>query len=103
MDGSVLGPKLAEFEQVAAARRAKNSREYLLQRGAKRDTASWQIVLLCASSEAVIQFVRRVRGSIKQWVQLHSAMWNDKVDAQVVIKLSNFSNEKYTYLQGVKA
>ena len=47
MDGSVLGPKLAEFEQVAAARRAKSSREKTLQRGAKRDTASWQIVLLC--------------------------------------------------------
>ena len=45
--------EVAEFEQVAAARRAKSSREYLLQRGAKRDTASWQIVLLCASSEAV--------------------------------------------------
>ena len=26
MDGSVVGPKLAEFEQVAAARRAKSSR-----------------------------------------------------------------------------
>ena len=53
MDGSVPGPKLAEFEQVAAAKRAKSSRENLLQRGAKRDTAWWQIVLLCASSEAV--------------------------------------------------
>ena len=53
MDGSVLGPKLAEFEQVAAARRAKSSGENPLQRGAKRDIASGQIVLLCASSEAV--------------------------------------------------
>ena len=53
MDGSVLGPKLVEFEQVAAARRAKSSREYPLQREAKRDIASGQIVLLCASSEAV--------------------------------------------------
>ena len=32
-----------------------------------------------------------------------SMMRNDKIDAQVVIKLSNISNEKYTYLQGVKA
>ena len=53
MDGSVPGPKFAEFEQVAAARRAKSSRENPLQRGAKRDIASGQIVLLCASSEAV--------------------------------------------------
>ena len=53
VDGSVLGPNLAEFEQVAAARRAKSSREYPLQRGAKRDIASGQIVLLCASSKAV--------------------------------------------------
>ena len=53
MDGSVLGPKLAEFEQVAAAGRAKSSRENPLQRGAKRDLASGQIVLLCASNEAV--------------------------------------------------
>ena len=42
MDGSVLGPKLAEFEQVAAARRVKSSRENPLQCGAKRDIASWQ-------------------------------------------------------------
>ena len=55
VDGSVLGPKLAEFEQVAAARRAKSSRpgENPLQRGAKRDIASRQIVLFCASKEAV--------------------------------------------------
>ena len=53
VDGSVLGPKLAEFEQVAAARRAKSSREYPLQRGAKRNIASGQTVLLCASGEAV--------------------------------------------------
>ena len=53
MDGSVLGSKLAEFEQVAAARRVKSSRENPLQRGAKRDIASGQIVLLCASGEAV--------------------------------------------------
>ena len=53
MDGSVPGPKLAELEQVAAARRAKSSRENPLQRGAKRDTASGQIVLLCASGVAV--------------------------------------------------
>ena len=53
MDGSVLGPKLAEFEQVAAARRVKRSRENPLQRGAKRDIASGQIVLLCAFSEVV--------------------------------------------------
>ena len=49
----MLGPKLAEFEQVAAARRAKSSRENPLQRGAKMDKASGQIVLLCASNEAV--------------------------------------------------
>ena len=30
-------------------------------------------------------------------------MRNDKVDVQVVIKLSNIRNEKYTYLQGVTA
>ena len=53
MDGSVLGAKLAEFEQVAAAWRAKSSRENPPQRGAKRDIASGQIVLLCASNEAV--------------------------------------------------
>ena len=53
MDGSVLGSKLAEFEQVAAARRVKSTRENPLQRGAKRDTASGQIVLLCAFGEAV--------------------------------------------------
>ena len=53
VDGSVLGSKLAEFGQVAAAGRAKSSRESPLQRGAKRDIASGQIVLLCASSEAV--------------------------------------------------
>ena len=53
MDGSVLGPKLADFEQVAAARRAKSSREDLLQRGAKLGIASGQVVLLCASNEAV--------------------------------------------------
>ena len=40
----MLGPKLAEFEQVAAAGRAKSSRENPLG----------QIVLLCASSEAVL-------------------------------------------------
>ena len=35
---------------------------------------------------------------------LYSAMMrNDKIDVQVVIKLSNISDEKYTYLQGVKA
>ena len=45
----VLGPKLAEFEQVAAARRSKSARENPLQRGAKMDTASWQIVLLGSS------------------------------------------------------
>ena len=44
MDGSVLGPKLAEFEQVAAARRAKSSRENSLQRGAKRGIASGQSI-----------------------------------------------------------
>ena len=53
MDGSVLGSKLAEFEQVPAAGRAKSSCENPLQRGAKRDIASGQIVLLCASSEVV--------------------------------------------------
>ena len=53
MDGSVPGPKLAEFEQVAAARRAKSSRENPVQCGAKRDIAPGQIVLLCASNEAV--------------------------------------------------
>ena len=53
MDGSVLGPKLAEFEQFAAARRSKSAGENPLQRGAKRDMASWQIVFLCAFSEAV--------------------------------------------------
>ena len=53
VDGSVLGLKLAEFEQVAAARRAKSSRENPLQRGAKRETAPGQILLLCASNEAV--------------------------------------------------
>ena len=38
----------------------------------------------------------------KQLHEVNSAMMrNDKVDAQVVIKLSNISNEKYTYLQGV--
>ena len=37
----------------------------------------------------------------KQLHKVNSAMMrNDKVDAQVVIKLSNISNEKYTYLQG---
>ena len=30
-------------------------------------------------------------------------MRNDKIDVQVVIKLSDISDEKYTYLQGVKA
>ena len=49
---TVLGSKLAEFEQIAAVRRAKSSRENPLQRGAKREKASGQIVLLCASSEA---------------------------------------------------
>ena len=40
----------------------------------------------------------------KQLHKVNSAMMsNDKVDALVVIKLSNISNEKYTYLQGVKA
>ena len=40
----------------------------------------------------------------KQLHKVNSAMMrNDKVDAQVVIKLSNISDEKYTYLQGVKA
>ena len=55
VDGSVPGPTLAEFKQVAAARRAKSSRsgENPLQRGAKRDVASGQIVSLCPSSEAV--------------------------------------------------
>ena len=53
VDGSVLEPKLTEFEQVAAARRVKSSRENPLERGAKRDIASGQIVLLCASNEAV--------------------------------------------------
>ena len=53
VDGSVLGPKLAEFEQVAAASRAKSSRENPLQRGAKMDIVSGHIVLLCAFSEAV--------------------------------------------------
>lgn len=55
VDGPVPGPKLAEFEQVAAARRAKSSRpgENPLQRGAKRNIASGQIVPLCASREAV--------------------------------------------------
>ena len=37
----------------------------------------------------------------KQLHKVNSAMRNDKVDAQVVIKLSNTSNGKYTYLQGV--
>ena len=40
----------------------------------------------------------------KQLQKVNSVMMrNDEVDAQVVIKLSNISNEKYTYLQGVKA
>ena len=40
----------------------------------------------------------------KQLHKVKSAMMrNDKVDAQVVIKLSSISNGKYTYLQGVKA
>ena len=40
----------------------------------------------------------------KQLHKVNSAMVrNDKADAQVVIKLSNISSEKYTYLQGVKA
>ena len=35
---------------------------------------------------------------------VNSAMMRKhKVDVQVVIKLSNIGNEKYTYLQGVKA
>ena len=39
--------------RVRASRRAKSSRENLLQRGAKRDIASGQTVLLYASSEVV--------------------------------------------------
>ena len=40
----------------------------------------------------------------KQLHKVNSAMMrNNKVDAQVVIKLSNISDEKYTYLQGVTA
>ena len=40
----------------------------------------------------------------KQLHKVYSAMMrNDKVDAQVVIKLSNIGKEKYTYLLGVKA
>ena len=40
----------------------------------------------------------------KQLHKVNSAMMrNDKIDAQVVIKLSNISKEKYMYLQGVKA
>ena len=55
VDGPVPGPKLAEFEQVAAARRVKSSRpgENPLQRGAMRNIASGQVVSLCASREAV--------------------------------------------------
>ena len=49
------GPKIAEFEQVAAEGRDKSSRpgKNPLQRGAKRNIASGQIVLLCAFSKAV--------------------------------------------------
>ena len=39
--------RLAEFEEVAAARRDKSNRECPLQRGAKRDTASADCVALC--------------------------------------------------------
>ena len=40
----------------------------------------------------------------KQLHKVNSAMMkNDKIDVQVVIKLSNISEEKYTHLQGVKA
>ena len=40
----------------------------------------------------------------KQLHKVNSAMMgNDKVDAQVIIKLSNISDEKYTYPQRVKA
>ena len=40
----------------------------------------------------------------KQQHKVNSVMMrNDKIDVQVVIKLSNISNEKYTYLQGIKA
>ena len=67
MDGSVLGPKLAEFEQVAAARSAKSSRENPLQRGAKKDIAG-QIVLLCATSEAECDPVRARRMPINEAV-----------------------------------
>ena len=42
--------------------------------------------------------------SNKQLHKVNSAMMrNDKIDTQIVIKLSNISDEKYTYLQGVKA
>ena len=48
--------------------------------------------------------VSRARKTNKQLHKVNSAlMRNGKVDAQVVIKLSNISDEKYTYLQGVKA
>ena len=40
----------------------------------------------------------------KQLHKVNSAMMrNDKIDVQVVTKLSNISDEKYTYLQGVTA
>ena len=40
----------------------------------------------------------------KKLHKVNSAMVrNDKVDVQVVIKLSNTSEKRYTYLQGVKA
>ena len=34
--------------------------------------------------------------------QMHKVMRNDKIDVQVVIKLSDISDEKYTYLQESK-
>ena len=40
----------------------------------------------------------------KQLHKVNSVMMrNDKVDSQVVMKLSNTGKEKHTYLQGVKA
>ena len=45
------------------------------------------------------------RNDNKQLHKVNSVMMmrNDKVDLQVVIKLSHISDEKYAYLQRVKA
>ena len=66
--GCVDGSVLAEFEQVAAARRAKSSGENPLQRGAKWNIVSGHIVLLCASSERQCNPVRARRTPIHEAV-----------------------------------